>query len=139
MIDKLINIDNIISVNVYDKHDVIEDSYYFYYRHKKGDFKRYTLNKFTFKKLYYQEDIFGYQFDSNKYTRKEVNKFYLDGFTSKNKDCFYVKDNILYEKPYAKIIMVDKDVVEIHRDTLDEVYKYLRNLGITKYSKVKKV
>lgn len=80
MIDKYINVDKVISIKIFDKKDVLNESFVCTLIHRKGTVKRIRLKFNGFKVeiecVYYKDDIFEQLF-SGKITRAKLNELYM--------------------------------------------------------------
>ena len=143
MIDKYINVDKVISIKIFDKKDVFNESFVCTLIHRKGTVKRRRLKFNGFKVeiecVYYKDDIFEQLF-SGKITRTKLNELYMKEYIEDNIENNYViEDNILYEKPRIEITLINDELEIIHRDSVKELYKYLDNIGLSKHKNIKKV
>ena len=133
MIDKYINVDKVISIKIFDKKDVLNESFVCTLIHRKGTVKRRRLKFNGFKVeiecVYYKDDIFEQLF-SGKITRTKLNELYMKE---------YIEDNILYENTRIEITLINDELEIIHRDSVKELYKYLDNIGLSKHKNIKKV
>ena len=142
MIDKYINVDKVISIKIFDKKDVFNESFVCTLIHRKGTVKRRRLKFNGFKVeiecVYYKDDIFEQLF-SGKITRTKLNELYMKEYIEDNIENNYViEDNILYEKPRIEITLINDELEIIHRDSVKELYKYLDNIGLSKHKNIKK-
>lgn len=143
MIDKYINVDKVISIKIFDKKDVLNESFVCTLIHRKDTVKRRRLKFNGFKVeiecVYYKDDIFEQLF-SGKITRTKLNELYMKEYIEDNIENNYViEDNILYEKPRIEITLINDELEIIHRDSVKELYKYLDNIGLSKHKNIKKV
>lgn len=143
MLDKFINLDKVISIKIFDKRDVLDDSFVCTLIHRKGTIKRRKLKfngfKVGIKCEYYTDDIFEQLF-SGKITRTKLNEVYLKEYIENNTENNYViEGNILYEKPCVEITLINDKSVIIHRDSVIELYNYLDNIGLSKHKHIKRV
>lgn len=143
MIDKYINVDKVISIKIFDKKDVLNESFVCTLIHRKGTVKRRRLKFNGFKVeiecVYYKDDIFEQLF-SGKITRTKLNELYMKEYIEDNiANNYIIEDNILYEKPRIEITLINDELEIIHRDSLKELYKYLDNIGLSKHKNIKKV
>lgn len=143
MIDKYINVDKVISIKIFDKKDVLNESFVCTLIHRKGTVKRRRLKFNGFKVeiecVYYKDDIFEQLF-SGKITRTKLNELYMKEYIEDNIENNYViEDNILYEKPRIEIMLINDELEIIHRDSVKELYKYLDTIGLSKHKHIKKV
>lgn len=143
MIDKYINVDKVISIKIFDKKDVLNESFVCTLIHRKGTVKRRRLKFNGFKVeiecVYYKDDIFEQLF-SGKITRTKLNELYMKEYIEDNIENNYViENNILYEKPRIEITLINDELEIIHRDSVKELYKYLNNIGLSKHKNIKKV
>ena len=102
MIDKYINVDKVISIKIFDKKDVLNESFVCTLIHRKGTVKRRRLKFNGFKVeiecVYYKDDIFEQLF-SGKITRTKLNELYMKEYIEDNiENNYIIEDNILYEK-----------------------------------------
>lgn len=139
MIDKYINVDKVISIKIFDKKDVLNESFVCTLIHRKGTVKRRRLKFNGFKVeiecVYYKDDIFEQLF-SGKITRTKLNELYMKEYIENN---YIIEDNILYEKPRVEITLINDELVVVHRDSVKELYNYLNNIGLSKHKNIKKV
>lgn len=143
MIDKYINVDKVISIKIFDKKDVFNESFVCTLIHRKGTVKRRRLKFNGFKVeiecVYYKDDIFEQLF-SGKITRTKLNELYMKEYIEDNiANNYIIEDNILYEKPRIEITLINDELEIIHRDSVKELYKYLDNIGLSKHKNIKKV
>lgn len=143
MIDKYINVDKVISIKIFDKKDVLNESFVCTLIHRKGTVKRRRLKINEFKVeiecVYYKDDIFEQLF-SGKITRTKLNELYMKEYIEDNiANNYIIEDNILYEKPRIEITLINDELEIIHRDSVKELYKYLDNIGLSKHKNIKKV
>lgn len=143
MIDKYINVDKVISIKIFDKKDVLNESFVCTLIHRKGTVKRRRLKFNGFKVeiecVYYKDDIFEQLF-SGKITRTKLNELYMKEYIEDNiQNNYIIEDNILYEKPRIEITLINDELEIIHRDSVKELYKYLDNIGLSKHKNIKKV
>lgn len=143
MIDKYINVDKVISIKIFDKKDVLNESFVCTLIHRKGTVKRRRLKFNGFKVeiecVYYKDDIFEQLF-SGSITRTKLNELYMKEYIEDNIENNYViENNILYEKPRIEITLINDELEIIHRDSVKELYKYLDNIGLSKHKNIKKV
>lgn len=143
MIDKYINVDKVISIKIFDKKDVFNESFVCTLIHRKGTVKRRRLKFNGFKVeiecVYYKDDIFEQLF-SGKITRTKLNELYMKEYIEDNiVNNYIIEDNILYEKPRIEITLINDELEIIHRDSVKELYKYLDNIGLSKHKNIKKV
>ena len=143
MIDKYINVDKVISIKIFDKKDVLNESFVCTLIHRKGTVKRRRLKFNGFKVeiecVYYKDDIFEQLF-SGKITRTKLNELYMKEYIENNiENNYIIEDNILYEKPRIEITRINDELEIIHRDSVKELYKYLDNIGLSKHKNIKKV
>lgn len=143
MIDKYINVDKVISIKIFDKKDVLNESFVCTLIHRKGTVKRRRLKFNGFKVeiecVYYKDDIFEQLF-SGKITRTKLNELYMKEYIEDNiANNYIIEDNILYEKPRIEITLINDELEIIHRDLVKELYKYLDNIGLSKHKNIKKV
>ncbi len=143
MIDKYINVDKVISIKIFDKKDVLNESFVCTLIHRKGTVKRRRLKFNGFKVeiecVYYKDDIFEQLF-SGKITRTKLNELYMKEYIEDNiANNYIIEDNILYEKPRIEITLINDELEIIHRDSVKELYKYLDNIGLSKHKNIKKV
>lgn len=143
MIDKYINVDKVISIKIFDKKDVLNESFVCTLIHRKGTVKRRRLKFNGFKVeiecVYYKDDIFEQLF-SGKITRAKLNELYMKEYIEDNiANNYIIEDNILYEKPRIEITLINDELEIIHRDSVKELYKYLDNIGLSKHKNIKKV
>lgn len=143
MIGKYINVDKVISIKIFDKKDVLNESFVCTLIHRKDTVKRRRLKFNGFKVeiecVYYKDDIFEQLF-SGKITRTKLNELYMKEYIEDNIENNYViEDNILYEKPRIEITLINDELEIIHRDSVKELYKYLDNIGLSKHKHIKKV
>lgn len=143
MIDKYINVDKVISIKIFDKKDVLNESFVCTLIHRKGTVKRRRLKFNGFKVeiecVYYKDDIFEQLF-SGSITRTKLNELYMKEYIEDNIENNYViENNILYEKPRIEITLINDELEIIHRDSVKELYKYLNNIGLSKHKNIKKV
>lgn len=143
MINKYINVDKVISIKIFDKKDVLNESFVCTLIHRKGTVKRRRLKFNGFKVeiecVYYKDDIFEQLF-SGKITRTKLNELYMKEYIEDNIENNYViEDNILYEKPRIEITLINDELEIIHRDSVIELYNYLNNIGLSKHKNIKKV
>ena len=143
MIDKYINVDKVISIKIFDKKDVLNESFVCTLIHRKGTGKRRRLKFNGFKVeiecVYYKDDIFEQLF-SGKITRTKLNELYMKEYIEDNiANNYIIEDNILYEKPRIEITLINDELEIIHRDSVKELYKYLDNIGLSKHKNIKKV
>lgn len=143
MIDKYINVDKVISIKIFDKKDVLNESFVCTLIHRKGTVKRRRLKFNGFKVeiecVYYKDDIFEQLF-SGKITRTKLNELYMKEYIKDNiENNYIIEDNILYEKPRIEITLINDELEIIHRDSVKELYKYLDNIGVSKHKNIKKV
>lgn len=143
MIDKYINVDKVISIKIFDKKDVLYESFVCTLIHRKGTVKRRRLKFNGFKVeiecVYYKDDIFEQLF-SGKITRTKLNELYMKEYIEDNiANNYIIEDNILYEKPRIEITLINDELEIIHRDSVKELYKYLNNIGLSKHKNIKKV
>ena len=142
MIDKYINVDKVISIKIFDKKDVLNESFVCTLIHRKGTVKRRRLKFNGFKVeiecVYYKDDIFEQLF-SGKITRVKLNELYMKEYIEDNiANNYIIEDNILYEKPRIEITLINDELEIIHRDSVKELYKYLDNIGLSKHKNIKK-
>lgn len=143
MIDKYINVNKVISIKIFDKKDVLNESFVCTLIHRKGTVKRRRLKFNGFKVeiecVYYKDDIFEQLF-SGKITRAKLNELYMKEYIEDNiANNYIIEDNILYEKPRIEITLINDELEIIHRDSVKELYKYLDNIGLSKHKNIKKV
>lgn len=143
MIDKYINVNKVISIKIFDKKDVLNESFVCTLIHRKGTVKRRRLKFNGFKVeiecVYYKDDIFDQLF-SGKITRTKLNELYMKEYIEDNiANNYIIEDNILYEKPRIEITLINDKLEIIHRDSVKELYKYLDNIGLSKHKNIKKV
>ena len=143
MIGKYINVDKVISIKIFDKKDVLNESFVCTLIHRKGTVKRRRLKFNGFKVeiecVYYKDDIFEQLF-SGKITRTKLNELYMKEYIEDNiANNYIIEDNILYEKPRIEITLINDELEIIHRDSVKELYKYLDNIGLSKHKNIKKV
>lgn len=143
MIDKYLNIDKVISIKIFDKRPVFVDDYGCRLIHVKGTIKHRRLKfngiKIGIKYDYYEDDIFDYIF-SGKITRTNLNKLYLMKFRSENiENNYIIENNILFEKPRIEITLVNDERINIHRDSITELYDYLESIGLSDNEHIIKV
>ena len=143
MIGKYINVDKVISIKIFDKKDVLNESFVCTLIHRKGTVKRRRLKFNGFKVeiecVYYKDDIFEQLF-SGKITRTKLNELYMKEYIEDNiANNYIIEDNILYEKPRIEITLINDELEIIHRDSVKELYKYLNNIGLSKHKNIKKV
>lgn len=143
MIGKYINVDKVISIKIFDKKDVLNESFVCTLIHRKGTVKRRRLKFNGFKVeiecVYYKDDIFEQLF-SGSITRTKLNELYMKEYIEDNiANNYIIKDNILYEKPRIEITLINDELEIIHRDSVKELYKYLDNIGLSKHKNIKKV
>lgn len=143
MIDKYINVDKVISIKIFDKKDVLNESFVCTLIHRKGTVKRRRLKFNGFKVeiecVYYKDDIFEQLF-SGKITRIKLNELYMKEYIEDNiENKYIIEDNILYEKPRIEITLINDELEIIHRDSVKELYKYLDNIGLLKHKNIKKI
>lgn len=143
MIDKYINVNKVISIKIFDKKDVLNESFVCTLIHRKGTVKRRRLKFNGFKVeiecVYYKDDIFDQLF-SGKITRTKLNELYMKEYIEDNiANNYIIEDNILYEKPRIEITLINDELEIIHRDSVKELYKYLDNIGLSKHKNIKKV
>ena len=143
MIGKYINVDKVISIKIFDKKDVLNESFVCTLIHRKGTVKRRRLKFNGFKVeiecVYYKDDIFEQLF-SGKITRTKLNELYMKEYIEYNiENNYIIEDNILYEKPRVEITLINDELEIIHRDSVKELYKYLDNIGLSKHKNIKKV
>lgn len=143
MIDKYINVDKVISIKIFDKKDVFNESFVCTLIHRKGTVKRRRLKFNGFKVeiecVYYKDDIFEQLF-SGKITRTKLNELYMKEYIEDNiANNYIIEDNILYEKPHIEITLINDELVVVHRDSVIELYNYLNNIGLSKHKHIKKV
>lgn len=143
MIDKYINVNKVISIKIFDKKDVLNESFVCTLIHRKGTVKRRRLKFNGFKVeiecVYYKDDIFDQLF-SGKITRAKLNELYMKEYIEDNiANNYIIEDNILYEKPRIEITLINDELEIIHRDSVKELYKYLDNIGLSKHKNIKKV
>lgn len=143
MIDKYINVNKVISIKIFDKKDVLNESFVCTLIHRKGTVKRRRLKFNGFKVeiecVYYKDDIFEQLF-SGKITRTKLNELYMKEYIEDNiANNYIIEDNILYEKPRIEITLINDELEIIHRDSVKELYKYLDNIGFSKHKNIKKV
>lgn len=143
MIDKYINVNKVISIKIFDKKDVLNESFVCTLIHRKGTVKRRRLKFNGFKVeiecVYYKDDIFEQLF-SGKITRAKLNELYMKEYIEDNiANNYIIEDNILYEKPCIEITLINDELETIHRDSVKELYKYLDNIGLSKHKNIKKV
>lgn len=143
MIDKYINVNKVISIKIFDKKDVLNESFVCTLIHRKGTVKRRRLKFNGFKVeiecVYYKDDIFEQLF-SGKITRTKLNELYMKEYIEDNiANNYIIEDNILYEKPRIEITLINDELEIIHRDSVKELYKYLDNIGLSKHKNIKKV
>ena len=143
MIDKYINVDKVISIKIFDKKDVLNESFVCTLIHRKGTVKRRRLKFNGFKVeiecVYYKDDIFEQLF-SGKITRTKLHELYMKEYIEDNiANNYIIEDNILYEKPRIEITLINDELEIIHRDSVKELYKYLDNIGFSKHKNIKKV
>ena len=143
MIDKYINVDKVISIKIFDKKDVLNESFVCTLIHRKGTVKRRRLKFNGFKVeiecVYYKDDIFEQLF-SGKITRTKLNELYMKEYIEDNiENNYIIEDNILYEKPRIEITLINDELEIIHRDSVKELYKYLDNIGLSKHKNITKV
>ena len=143
MIDKYINVNKVISIKIFDKKDVFNESFVCTLIHRKGTVKRRRLKFNGFKVeiecVYYKDDIFEQLF-SGKITRTKLNELYMKEYIEDNiANNYIIEDNILYEKPRIEITLINDELEIIHRDSVKELYKYLDNIGLSKHKNIKKV
>lgn len=143
MIDKYINVNKVISIKIFDKKDVLNESFVCTLIHRKGTVKRRRLKFNGFKVeiecVYYKDDIFEQLF-SGKITRAKLNELYMKEYIEDNiANNYIIEDNILYEKPRIEITLINDELEIIHRDSVKELYKYLNNIGLSKHKNIKKV
>lgn len=143
MIGKYINVDKVISIKIFDKKDVLNESFVCTLIHRKGTVKRRRLKFNGFKVeiecVYYKDDIFEQLF-SGKITRAKLNELYMKEYIEDNiANNYIIEDNILYEKPRIEITLINDELEIIHRDSVKELYKYLDNIGLSKHKNIKKV
>lgn len=143
MIDKYINVDKVISIKIFDKKDVLNESFVCTLIHRKGTVKRRRLKFNGFKVeiecVYYKDDIFEQLF-SGSITRTKLNELYMKEYIEDNiENNYIIEDNILYEKPRIEITLINDELEIIHRDSVKELYKYLDNIGLSKHKNIKKV
>lgn len=143
MVDKYINVDKVISIKIFDKKDVLNESFVYTLIHRKGTVKRRRLKFNGFKVeiecVYYKDDIFEQLF-SGKITRTKLNELYMKEYIEDNiENNYIIEDNILYEKPRIEITLINDELEIIHRDSVKELYKYLNNIGLSKHKNIKKV
>lgn len=143
MIDKYINVDKVISIKIFDKKDVLNESFVCTLIHRKGTVKRRRLKFNGFKVeiecVYYKDDIFEQLF-SGKITRAKLNELYMKEYIEDNiANNYIIEDNILYEKPRIEITLINDELEIIHRDSVIELYNYLNNIGLSKHKNIKKV
>ena len=143
MIGKYINVDKVISIKIFDKKDILNESFVCTLIHRKGTVKRRRLKFNGFKVeiecVYYKDDIFEQLF-SGKITRTKLNELYMKEYIENNiENNYIIEDNILYEKPRIEITRINDELEIIHRDSVKELYKYLDNIGLSKHKNIKKV
>lgn len=143
MIDKYINVDKVISIKIFDKKDVLDESFVCTLIHRKGTVKRRRLKFNGFKVeiecVYYKDDIFDQLF-SGKITRTKLNELYMKEYIEDNiENNYIIENNILYEKPRIEITLINDELEIIHRDSVKELYKYLDNIGLSKHKNIKKI
>lgn len=143
MIGKYINVDKVISIKIFDKKDVLNESFVCTLIHRKGTVKRRRLKFNGFKVeiecVYYKDDIFEQLF-SGSITRTKLNELYMKEYIEDNiENNYIIEDNILYEKPRIEITLINDELEIIHRDSVKELYKYLDNIGLSKHKNIKKV
>lgn len=143
MIDKYINVNKVISIKIFDKKDVLNESFVCTLIHRKGTVKRRRLKFNGFKVeiecVYYKDDIFEQLF-SGSITRTKLNELYMKEYIEDNiENNYIIEDNILYEKPRIEITLINDELEIIHRDSVKELYKYLDNIGLSKHKNIKKV
>lgn len=143
MIGKYINVDKVISIKIFDKKDVLNESFVCTLIHRKGAVKRRRLKFNGFKVeiecVYYKDDIFEQLF-SGSITRAKLNELYMKEYIEDNiENNYIIEDNILYEKPRIEITLINDELEIIHRDSVKELYKYLDNIGLSKHKNIKKV
>ena len=143
MVDKYINVDKVISIKIFDKKDVLNESFVYTLIHRKGTVKRRRLKFNGFKVeiecVYYKDAIFEQLF-SGKITRTKLNELYMKEYIEDNiANNYIIEDNILYEKPRIEITLINDELEIIHRDSVKELYKYLNNIGLSKHKNIKKV
>ena len=143
MIGKYINVDKVISIKIFDKKDVLNESFVCTLIHRKGTVKRRRLKFNGFKVeiecVYYKDDIFEQLF-SGKITRTKLNELYMKEYIEDNiENNYIIEDNILYEKPRVEITLINDELEIIHRDSVKELYKYLDNIGLSKHKNINKV
>ncbi len=144
MIDKYINVDKVISIKIFDKKDVLNESFVCTLIHRKGTVKRRRLKFNGFKVeiecVYYKDDIFEQLF-SGKITRTKLNELYMKEYIIEYniENNYIIEDNILYEKPRVEITLINDELVVVHRDSVKELYKYLDNIGLSKHKNIKKI
>ena len=143
MIDKYINVNKVISIKIFDKKDVLNESFVCTLIHRKGTVKRRRLKFNGFKVeiecVYYKDDIFEQLF-SGKITRAKLNELYMKEYIEDNiANNYIIEDNILYEKPRIEITLINDELEIIHRDSVKELYNYLNNIGLSKHKNIKKV
>lgn len=143
MIDKYINVNKVISIKIFDKKDVLNESFVCTLIHRKGTVKRRRLKFNGFKVeiecVYYKDDIFEQLF-SGSITRTKLNELYMKEYIEDNiANNYIIEDNILYEKPRIEITLINDELEIIHRDSVKELYKYLDNIGLSKHKNIKKV
>lgn len=143
MIGKYINVDKVISIKIFDKKDVLNESFVCTLIHRKGTVKRRRLKFNGFKVeiecVYYKDDIFEQLF-SGSITRTKLNELYMKEYIEDNiENNYIIEDNILYEKPCIEITLINDELEIIHRDSVKELYKYLDNIGLSKHKNIKKV
>ena len=144
MIDKYINVDKVISIKIFDKKDVLNESFVCTLIHRKGTVKRRRLKFNGFKVeiecVYYKDDIFEQLF-SGKITRTKLNELYMKEYIIEYniENNYIIEDNILYEKPRVEITLINDELVVVHRDSVKELYNYLNNIGLSKHKNIKKV
>ena len=143
MIDKYINVNKVISIKIFDKKDVLNESFVCTLIHRKGTVKRRRLKFNGFKVeiecVYYKDDIFEQLF-SGKITRTKLNELYMKEYIEDNiANNYIIEDNILYEKPRIEITLINDELEIIHRDSVIELYNYLNNIGLSKHKHIKKV
>lgn len=131
--ETFININKIISIKVADKKEHLVSPWYCKV-HEKGEHKFWITLDFLFfewklfkRKAVYKEDMFQFAvFDNTPRPRSIVNESCL-----KNDKNLFVKDGILYEKPYLEIIMENNEKFLRYMDTVEDIYAFLVRKGIS--------
>ena len=130
--ETFINVNKIISIKVADKKEYLVSPWY-YKVHEKGEHKYLITLDFLFfkwklfkRKVVYEEDMFQFgELDEPK-PRSEINEYCM-----KYEKNLFIESDILYEKPYLKIIMENGEEFLRYMDTVEDIYAFLIRKGIS--------